>query len=474
MARNVEINDLLVFLHSYFKNNNRVPDEGIVYQALCNYGYTLEELNVGLAGAFSPWIERFRNVPNINVFQDARQIDFLQFHNGRERDSKHIKLYVSLAPNAIYEGVNTIFDFIAKNNMKTCSKVASTVRSDEIVLRMENMDEAEKVINFINSNKFLVDNARYTNPFLNREGIVGIAYDDLLSYNSTVAHFVAEYLRNTNQPSYNEFLYFINNKYTNLFNNQSELAEFTNSEYFNKNLNRVKNGFSFLKHPEYYITDNFRIVLDAIKNNVNMYSYKNLYGLIDQSKAMFDQLTPKDPTLLLNDYIKYAFEKYNHDYNEVIIHLESFQGDNEHAPNINAITRDNNFRYLFSENINPYMLKSLTYGNLDNYVWTIVNYEYDFANFIEGLRTTYLAHGEGQLYACIDSLLDGNFQVMSNGDFGYRNYFKQKYSPEVLGLISKLYFSNIINSNELKDDYKNVIVDTLKSEYRFENIGKSR
>ena len=76
-----------------------------------------------------------------------------------------------------------IFDFIERNNMKTGSKVADTIRSDEIVLRMESTDDAEKLIQFINNNPYLKENSRPTNPFLNRAGVVGVGYDDLLSYN---------------------------------------------------------------------------------------------------------------------------------------------------------------------------------------------------------------------------------------------------------------------------------------------------
>ena len=48
--------------------------------------------------------------------------------------------------------VMQIFDFIGQNKFETYSKVSDVIRSDAIVLRMANINDAKKVINFINTN----------------------------------------------------------------------------------------------------------------------------------------------------------------------------------------------------------------------------------------------------------------------------------------------------------------------------------
>ena len=485
MSRVSEINDFLKYVYNYCKKNNAVVTEGIIYDALANYGFNPNELNIQTDSLFPMWIDRFKDKPNIECYHSDRQPHFLQFANGRTLESKHIKLYFSLSPNAYYEGVNMIFDFIEKNNMKTGSKVADTIRSDEIVLRMESTDDAEKLIQFINNNPYLKENSRPTNPFLNRAGVVGVGYDDLLSYNQTISMFIADYLNKTNNPSYEDFVNYLNNRYINLFQNQSELNEFTQSELFKRNLGRIATGFGYINNPELYTINNYRIVFEAILNNIYDEDYKKLYGCMDQSKDMFSKMTNVNKFKLLDDYIKYAYQKYNNNINLVYEALYRYSNSE-----VNAITRDNGFRDKFIYNINPKIIMEVTNNDIFGFVSNVISSvelekmneqtqmlkDIDFDMFIKGLRATYESHGRGQVIAAVEHLLKGNFNVMSNGDYGYRNYFKNKYSVEDLSQIAVNSLNKIINDRTIRTDLPigNVICEILEQDYGFGTQGRGR
>ena len=488
MSRAREIDDFLKFVQNECRGRNITITPEIIYGTLSNYGFNAEEIKIHCDNLFPLWIDRYKNSTNLRVFQTEKQPHFVQFENGRTSDSKHLKLYVSLSPNAYYEGANIIFDFIDRNNMKTASKVADQIRSDEIVLRMESTYDAEKLIEFINSNKYLVENARTTNPFLNREGVVGIGYDDLLSYNTTLSYFISDYLNKAKNPGYDDFVNYMNNKYINLFQNQLELNEFTHTDLFNSTLARLNRGFGMINNPELYAINNYRIVFASILNNVYEDSYKNLYGFMNESKEIYTKMAHVDKYQLLNEFIRFAYNKYNQDINILIKILSEYSNGN-----VNAITRDEGFREKFIYNINPNKIMDMTGNDLVSYVNTIANNSVGYQNtvyfdetqeldkpqdfniFIEGLRETYNKYGDNQILGSFEKLLNGDFTVITNGEFGYRKYFTSKYDTNTLASLARQYLDTIVNGRTINLDtgFNQAVLDILKSDYGFTN-GRTR
>ena len=482
MNRAQEIDNLLKYMYDGFREYNIPINLDNVYIALCNYGFDEKETQVRTDSLFPLWIERYKDKPNLTVEQDPRQLNFLQFYNQKTDESKHLKLYVSLAPNAYYEGINLIFDFIEKNNMKTSSKVSDRFRSDEIVLRLEDNEDVEKVISFINNNQFLVENARPTNPFLNREGIVGIGYDDTVSYNSTIAYFLVDYLKVTKTPGYDDFVKYFYTRYVNLFQNKSELKDFVNSEHFRNNCERIKVVYPKIFNHEIYLENNYKIVFEAIFNNIYGDSYKNLYGCVEESKKIFENSVIVDKYQLLVQYICYAyFKKFNYNANSVVETLARYSSGDQ-----NAITRDNNFRFKFMYNLRPEDIVNITNGDIVSYVNDTIAFEgpdyekgfaetqdlskpKDFGMFIEGLRETYRKYGKDHLILCFSELLRGNFNVITN-DSGFRKYFMNNYNTGELVNLANQYVNSLLGNNATyTGDLGQMLFNVLQSDYGFDN-----
>ena len=202
MNRLDEIERFLEKFKELYKANPDFPIlEDTFYSALATYGLTSEEIrdknissqNPEVLKMFKLWEASFKNSPNLDVYHTDRQPRFLQFRNCNV--SECYKLYLSFPQNRMYSAVKDIFEYIANNNIQNTSKVADSLRSDAVVLRIVNKSDAIKVINYINNNKELYLYAKKTNPFIPRHGAVGYAYDNMLSYNSVVCHYLEKYFK---------------------------------------------------------------------------------------------------------------------------------------------------------------------------------------------------------------------------------------------------------------------------------------
>lgn len=80
---------------------------------------------------------------------------------------------------------------MVKNNISYFLKVAKIVRNDMITIRIGDIIDAYKVIDFINNN--LQHGYISSNPFCMTKGIVGLAVDNYNSYNSRVTKLISNY-----------------------------------------------------------------------------------------------------------------------------------------------------------------------------------------------------------------------------------------------------------------------------------------
>ena len=437
MDRKGEIDYFIKSFANYLQTFNPYLNDDLFYTGLQNYDYTGPEIdqNKNLMFLFDRWIAHFSQNPNINVRHDMRQAKFLQFHSNN-CNARHIKLYVSLIPSALEQGVNRIFEFIAANRMNTASKVAGRLRSDAIVLRIEKPEDAEKVIQFINSDPYLVNNSRRTNPFLNRAGIVGVGYDDKLSYNGTVAFFMNEYFK-SKQNNYqmcgaDDFLNFLVNKYNKIFGDRSEATWFTQSHEFIENCDRIS-GFTDDAFNATF--ENYKEVMQAMITNIRQRDYREIYTIAEGNQRINER---KEQCLM--DFIRFAAQKYD-GYEDVIQILDHYAKGNELA-----ITRDQDFRNRFHATLSFGDIATITKGDLRRYVEAVLNIEHnqenvvtetidegldEFTNrFIQGCRGTYAKYGYKQLRYALDEIMTGNFRGMTDDD-GCRSYFNN-FDPRIV------------------------------------------
>lgn len=385
MNRSQEIEYFLQYYAQIYSQNPdlKITDDTI-YSAITMYALTNDEAqNPDIRSYFDYWIKNFKNAKNLLVYHDERQNKFLQFHNIKNYDeTKYIKIYLNYPKEYIYECANKIFDFINKNDIENLSKVADSVRSDSIVLRLGKIEDAKRVMNFINNDYELSTKARLTSPFAYRNGVCAVAYDDRLSYNNVVSKIISNYFNNCrinnrlNYVSFEDFKNFVNNLYNNNFKDANGIRNYAYSQelaLINRG-NRHKGNEDIMLNIEQI----YKMFIISLNENSNL---NDVIGHIDNCKNEYNNSQMKDyykavmnnqyyyktnnnainKKSLIDSYIEYNIGKYGPviTYDQINRYIN---GD------VAAITRDNNFRNLFSNNISYSDIIEVTNNDIKGYI----------------------------------------------------------------------------------------------------------
>ena len=143
---------------------------------------------------FNKWISRFKS-KDTEVTIPEHENHFCLFEHGFIKTDS-IKMYIPLDYEHLYEGANQIFDFLEENNINHSSKIANIIRNDNLVVRLNNEQEAKKLQEFIEKNEYIKEGLIPVNPFCINKNGVGYGYDNTVSYNQCLADALAYYINN--------------------------------------------------------------------------------------------------------------------------------------------------------------------------------------------------------------------------------------------------------------------------------------
>lgn len=487
MNNPVKIDEFLKYYAKIYKQNPGLPIlRDTIYHGLMTYDLNDEEKQNGsIKYMFTNWIEHYKNT-NLIVYQSELQKRFLQFHSSNGRNSEdYVKIYITFSKEDMELSVMNIFDFINQNNYETYSKVSDVIRSDAVVLRMANINEAKKVISFINNDPYLSKKARKINPFLIKDGVVGIASDRDLSYNSTIAFLITKYYKsvsNYDNVNYENFKLFTHNYYNDVFTNQTRLEEFMHEAEFLSNKKRFNSEGELLAN--YY--EIFKLINMSLNKHINLTDFYNQIAKA-QNESTFKRLTKyfnvsiqnindkkvsnninkKD---LLDQYIMYALKKYNSSF-ETINCLKSYLNGNQ-----KAITRDKNFRINFTNYLLPNDILKIVNGDLEEYIHNFVPNKIENENLFNlitaALTETYnkygFIHAKTAIFALITS---NNVSYITNGENNYRNRLSKYSYEEISSQFNEL--AKGYNSNSSEDIYSYILLTLLNSKRINLNSSKS-
>ena len=193
-----EINRILKDLYISVLDENIVLNGDAIYHYLSGRSFNNAiEINNESNRMFDRWCNRFKNRSNIKVFVDDNWKYFCQFTNDDitiNGTLDYIKLYIPLDLNHIEEGANRIFDFLERNNIKHHSKIATHVRTDDVVIRLYRKEDAMKLQDFVSRDNYIMEGMLKVNPFCFNNDGVGYSYDNMSSYNDYVSSLIADYI----------------------------------------------------------------------------------------------------------------------------------------------------------------------------------------------------------------------------------------------------------------------------------------
>ena len=485
MNRYEEMNNFLKFFANIYNNNPKTQiTSDTIYDALSNYGLSQLEIqnskgsNIRIKGVyFDEWIDYFKDDPNLNVYFTEVQSRFLQFNYWGGNNPELYKLYLSFPEEKILECVKQLFKFISDNNIKNISKVADSVRSDSVVLRVYNKEDVTKIIDFINNNDYINKSCKQVNPFLIKAGNVGLSYDKNLSYNEVLSYLIKQYLlekRNTNSlnsVSIDNFRYYVINSYNTIFSNKESLIEFMNDSFVKKLIKRHSDDIIDVLSN---IKDIMNLTVLQLNPNSTIDDYYNKIEIFKKPKhnednnLLINSIINKqeinndvDIKTIINDYILYAFKKYN-SIDTIVNCLENYMINN----NINAITRDKiypyneGFRSLFNKYISSTTLRSIIGNKVKEYVLYNLqkNEHIDIITILDNACiATYNKYGIEQLLIAIQQGRLGNYSCFTNGGNNkYRELLIQYVDQDTFNKYANILINNIDVFTKEASEHKNM------------------
>lgn len=452
-SRVVQMEEFLKYHAKLYKQNPGLEiKRETIYSDLMNYELQKDEVGQSLAKYFDDWQYRFRG-RKLNVFYSFQQPRFLQFHYDAYEKKDHVKIYLSFSKEDVFECVNMIFDYIDQNEFSTLSKVADVRRSDEVVLRMSNVEDAKKLLEFINNNEYLSTRAKPVNPFLIKSGVAGLANDRLLSYNETLSFIIAEYFKKVedyDKVSLLDFRRFVVNYYNNVFASGSEYENFCNSSIFleysdsySRISDRMANFYQVFR--TLIMSLDSKTKLEDFFNHVSMCQDNNrFYKLSEYFSNMQDKSLNKsnesiDKEALLKEYIVYASKKYG--AANVIVYINSYLDGN-----VNAITRDNNYRDLFVENLTPNDIFRITNNDVKGYINKLFNIKENnndeiVSLFVRAIYETQAKYGAAQACHAIRMISYNNLSYITNSNGNYRDKLSEYSYDELVAAVNSYIMS---------------------------------
>ena len=427
-------------------NTDEKTFSNFVYSDLIRL-YIKEEYNVDLANEFKDWDEYFSNIEGINAFFDPNWKPFYQFTNKPEQLNIRtaIKLYIPLDYEHINKGVKDLFNYIAHEDIVHCSKVRRKISLDNVVIRVNNIYDAEKIINYVNTNQYIQDGLIKPNPFLIDKDNIAVAIDGYSTYNGYLTELLSKYIYN--------------------HKNNLEKVSLEGFEYFISEINK-----NFKKYSKDINNDNSNIIKLSLKsiNRIGSYEEFKQYAQIREHNNE-NNLNKKD---VLNDAINTLIKKYGVEI--AIKHVEKYI----ETGNITLFSRDNNTRENARMYLNQEIVKSIVneQNSTKEYVDVLMNLDYDKKK-IEILETasklTYKKYGESypnQLISAITQVVTNNNYARFTNDNDARTKLKLNIKQEeMIEIIKRHLNENYINYDESNIEqiinlYNNDIINKTKEQ----------
>ena len=248
---------------------------------------------------FNDWIAAFfRNPTSVYVASSWKY--FCQFINDEEAQDfgkEKIKIYIPQDADHIEKSAEIIFAYLEKLGVAHKSKIGKKARFDDIVIRLENEQDALDLIDFVTKNEYILEGMIAHNPFAFSYKGIALACDKQLSYNACISDLITAYIRHGSEKhtldkaSYDDFVRFTKHYYYEHFIQKKNLGEVIgdstlikendNSFDTNKLIVNTKNIIDlFLKglDPNFTIDDFFqeyRIRCDNKQIELDTYEFQN-------------------------------------------------------------------------------------------------------------------------------------------------------------------------------------------------------
>ncbi len=133
---------------------------------------------------------------------DDLKMKYTVCSRGRVETEDSIKLYINLKSEYLKDSLKIMFDFLNKNSIDFQAKLSDADKLDNLVIRVNNVENAKIISDFVNKNvpKEFIKNP---NPFTMNDGNVGLAKDRDKSYNNEISILLMQFVYNYDLNKHN-------------------------------------------------------------------------------------------------------------------------------------------------------------------------------------------------------------------------------------------------------------------------------
>ena len=420
--RKNEMQEFLDFIYTIkLQNPSLILNSGIIYNQLAYRGLSRSEKNdldysgVDVGHFFNRWERNFKG-KNVEAFCNKEDPRWFQFYNNMDFQNEYIKLYVPINLPHLYEGVNQLFDFIDREGIEHASKVSNIMRVDNVIilLRLEDIEDANKIIAFINNNKYLKTGLNKNNPFIPTVNGIGFMIEPGISYNERMSEYIVNYLnecfsKGKQKVSVEEFREYVK-KYA--YNNH--IIEIFENAYTGKNprFNREEE-----KKSELNLDQKIGLLMDCIKATYDKYGYQQVEYALSNALAYgnFDYFTNGKTKLHLREKLAECVSK-------------------EELSSIVKTTLDEMVSQKMIHKKSPFEIAEV-------YCKQILGDTLVF-NLDEACNVTFENHGKEQLVGAINEYIKNNNASMFSKFFGvsgtnYRRVISSLGNENIMALITQ-------------------------------------
>ena len=327
--RQEEINSILRDLYEsniYLNENSLNLTASMVVNYLRRRGIPDSEQNTNLVTFFNDWRNTFGEYSNLHTRIDSVNGFSFRINNG-EVPTDGITLNISLDSRHIGQGVKLIFDYLSSKNIVHSAIIRESIRTDGIVIRLANMEDAKKLHEFISSSRYLQDGMLPVNSFYPSNNKIGYTYNVSTSYDIIVSQMIANYINRMHElgATLNNIYIGSFDQYINTFlqdkNNISELP------YIGQSKEKQKDAI---------------LILELLKNSLSTNDINKLFtsNVSEDKEELFKELI----LTTLKKYPK-GFDDNDPELSGLDYIMHFLRG------NINGVPRDNNLRDRVKNNL---------------------------------------------------------------------------------------------------------------------------
>lgn len=444
--------------------------------------------NINCYDLFDKWEDYGKNMNSLTIYQSQPvRLEsetkftpyFLCVKTKKSKMADHSlnqhKIYLSLKPEFLEQGVMRIMSFVDRENIEVYFKVGRLSRDDQLVIRVGSHEDCDKVISFINNDDYLRNGKNEATVFPFQKDGISLAVDGYTSYNDCMTMLVYKYLQyakynnKIDEIGYNSFVKFVKEYYEEHFIRKENLS----AALGDFKVSKIESDLYRLIDYKYCI----KFFLESLSDDFTYDSYKKF---IDDKKEHYE-----DETREL--YSKYGYGDRFSLFFELCDVMIDKMGYEQACKNIvkfiisgnsDLITRDNDLRtrvdrksfydfiYYYVKTINMSIedfINSVYFPEND------LNYDEIVLIINDGIRKTYMTHnenGEGMNYAggaLYYLIMNNNYNGFTRED-GIRDKIKECISrDDLINVVKNETGVDVINEDNAIQVISSYIRKVLKT-----------